>query len=567
MSLVVIENEIRRFLSDATPSVLCIKGGWGVGKTHCWRKVLDEARKSDAIALNKYSYVSLFGLSSLDNLRYMLFENTVIGRNIGKNPDEKTFGELIRDSNVARKLKSVADLMGAFFNRQGVVDVIARSAFFAVREHLICLDDLERAGSGLGAREVLGLVSQLKEERKCKIVLLLNDEKHNDKVEFERQIEKVADTILGFELTPEEASAIALDRGGRATCFIHPRLVELGITNIRVIKKIESLANRLIDILPTTDAAIVSDAVATLVLASWAVQQPCSAPSLDFLRSYSNISFSVRASNGGLDPEVARYREILVKYNFYGANDLDHIIINGVQAGHFSENAIRDAADLVIKEFKKNSRDNDFYRAWDELYHGSLAVDDDEFLDALWRSAIKDAAVITPLNINSAIRILRDAGRENQADEVIAAYIAARTEERIEFFDISNHHFSADDQVDEGLCKAFSERRAAYVDRRAPLDALRDIAAKGRWDNLDVVLMGKQSADDFERLFESLTGDEVRVSIKMVYEMGRGHYADSKKIRAASLEALRRIAGKSPLRARKIRGWGISLEPSPDDVH
>jgi hypothetical protein len=40
VSLVVVEQEIRRFLSDPAPEVLCIKGKWGVGKTFGWRAFL-----------------------------------------------------------------------------------------------------------------------------------------------------------------------------------------------------------------------------------------------------------------------------------------------------------------------------------------------------------------------------------------------------------------------------------------------------------------------------------------------------------------------------------------------
>ncbi len=44
---------------------------------------------------------------------------------------------------------------------------------------------------------------------KCNIVLLLNDKEHDETDEFERQLEKVADVTLAFDLTPQEAAAIA----------------------------------------------------------------------------------------------------------------------------------------------------------------------------------------------------------------------------------------------------------------------------------------------------------------------------------------------------------------------
>jgi hypothetical protein len=71
VSIALIESEIQRFLSAAEPEVLCISGHWGVGKTFAWNRFLSDAKAKQKIALKRYSYVSLFGVNSLDerNLR------------------------------------------------------------------------------------------------------------------------------------------------------------------------------------------------------------------------------------------------------------------------------------------------------------------------------------------------------------------------------------------------------------------------------------------------------------------------------------------------------------------
>jgi Cdc6-like AAA superfamily ATPase len=75
MSVKVIHEEINRFLKSSDPEVLCIKGRWGVGKTFAWTRFIHEA--IEISVLRDYSYVSLFGLNSLEDLRYSIFENTV----------------------------------------------------------------------------------------------------------------------------------------------------------------------------------------------------------------------------------------------------------------------------------------------------------------------------------------------------------------------------------------------------------------------------------------------------------------------------------------------------------
>lgn len=561
MTLKLIEAEIRRFLSSSDPEVLCIKGKWGVGKTFGWKKFLNEAKqKPGGVALKRYSYVSLFGLNSLEDLRFSVFESTVSGERIGTSPDEASFSQLVdKSGDLTRKMKPAIEAISAFFNRKGVADVLFKSAFLTVQNQIVCLDDLERAGGGLNTRDVLGLASFLKEERKCKIVLLLNDKEHDEKDEFERQLEKVADVTLVFDLTPEEAVGIALVGNGRVATLLRARIVELGVTNIRVIKKIERLADRLVKLLDGLDEGLVDQAVSTLALASWSVQQPSEAPPIEFLRSYNRIAIAMRGGREEVDTATAKHRKLIEGYPYRGADALDHLVIDGAVVGFFQDKALREVAEEVQRERRLRSRDSAFAKAWDELYHGSLATEDDVFLDAIHQSAIDEAAVISPLNINSAIRMLREYGRADQADEVIAAYVIAHQSDGVDFFEIRHHHFTTEDKLDPGLKEAFAARRRAFIDARNPLDVLNTVGARRTWSDADVSLFGKQTTDNFEQMFETITGENIKPAIQMVLAIGNGHYAEAPGIRTAAKEALRRIAAKSPLRARKVEGLGVDL--------
>ncbi len=70
-----VKNEIERFLKSSDPEVLCITGEWGVGKTYTWQTILDRLRARREIGLSRYSYVSLFGVASLEALKLSIFEN------------------------------------------------------------------------------------------------------------------------------------------------------------------------------------------------------------------------------------------------------------------------------------------------------------------------------------------------------------------------------------------------------------------------------------------------------------------------------------------------------------
>src|SRR3712207_2036559 len=74
----LVNSEVVKFLKSQAPEVLCIRGKWGVGKTYTWTTRLEEVQTSGKIALQRYSYVSLFGINSLDELKFSIFENVVI---------------------------------------------------------------------------------------------------------------------------------------------------------------------------------------------------------------------------------------------------------------------------------------------------------------------------------------------------------------------------------------------------------------------------------------------------------------------------------------------------------
>src|SRR6266568_459772 len=90
MSIQLIQSEIRRFLSTTEPEVICISGHWGVGKTFAWTRFLKDAQSQNEIALKRYSYVSLFGVNSLDEFKYSVFENSIQTCEIGSEPSLET---------------------------------------------------------------------------------------------------------------------------------------------------------------------------------------------------------------------------------------------------------------------------------------------------------------------------------------------------------------------------------------------------------------------------------------------------------------------------------------------
>lgn len=115
MSTAIVRAEIERFIQSPTPEVLCISGQWGVGKTYSWQTFLNEAEEAGRVGVRQYAYVSLFGLTSLSELRNAIVENTV---NMAASfvPSASSLHEIMRKGEAyARKSRPALEIAAGFF--------------------------------------------------------------------------------------------------------------------------------------------------------------------------------------------------------------------------------------------------------------------------------------------------------------------------------------------------------------------------------------------------------------------------------------------------------------------
>ena len=207
MSLQVIQQHILEFLNSSEPEVLAISGAWGVGKTFAWNQELVNCRNDKTLAFGKYSYVSLFGVNSLEVLKATLFENLIDSSLIGSDPSLKSLKDNTVSMSKSLGQKSIKQIKNLPFlkNASSVLDAMS---YMYVSNSLICIDDLERKGNALSSKDILGIVSQLKEQKKCKIVLLLNEASISDSTDYKEFKEKVIDKEITFNPTPSECIVV-----------------------------------------------------------------------------------------------------------------------------------------------------------------------------------------------------------------------------------------------------------------------------------------------------------------------------------------------------------------------
>ena len=175
--------------SKDTDYAIMIDGEWGAGKSWYWDNVLTEQIKKiptkdnteEKPSMYKVAKISLFGISSVDDLRIKIFEES-----------NSFFAN--------KKVKNGARLTGLFVNKVASMfnvcetnskDISNLLEVFSVNldHYVLCFDDLERIKTEL-LREVLGYINTLVEHDKVKVVFICNENELKD-VDYHKYKEKI----------------------------------------------------------------------------------------------------------------------------------------------------------------------------------------------------------------------------------------------------------------------------------------------------------------------------------------------------------------------------------------
>jgi hypothetical protein len=557
MSIKEIRTQIDKFLISDTPEVIAIKGVWGVGKTYSWNKFLNEAKENNKISLDKYSYVSLFGINSLEAFKNAIFENLVSKEMIGVEASIATFSENAFGLIEKMGRKPILDIFRGTPILKGFTPTIESLAFLYLNNSLICIDDLERKGESLKIKDVLGLISLLKEQKKCKIVLLLNDgeEGLGDYIKYR---EKVIDTELMFAPTATECASIAYEDGG----YVYETLIELtkklNIKNIRVLKKIERLINLAMPYLEGYEQEITYQFIHSLTLFSFCYYgESVGAPTLDFV---TNLGYTFWGIGDDKDEsvEIKRWKTILGEYGYQHTDELDLVLAEAVRTGYFVEDTLKQEATKKNDQIIASKSEGSFSDAWCS-YHDSFADNKEEVINTLYESFKLNAKNITPLNLNGTVTLFRELGETEKASELIDFYITLRGEEK-QLFNVEENNFFGDIR-DEEIIKKFKEKYSNTVSTESVEQVLERIASKDGWNQKDEVILANTTADEYYRLFKSKTGPQLSSYIHKCLQFGQFANSDEQQMQIANRakEALLKIANESEINRLRVKKYGVQV--------
>ena len=497
MSIELVKEQILRFLSTETPEVLAIKGDWGVGKTYSWEMYIKEFKNE--CALKSYSYVSLFGIDSINELKQTTFLNTIDTKRIGKAPNIKGYSKKIADLVKDTKIPYVSKYVG------GIGSLINSVSQLAMNNTIICFDDLERHSKGINIKDFMGLVSFFKEQKNCKVVLLLNEEVGDETFEdYRKYKEKIVDRQLHFEPTAEQCFDIMFTDDCDFKDYLRDCSVGLNITNKRVIKKIVEHTKEFLGLVDGFDESIKKQVIHSTIVLSWCYY--CHGADKERIPEFSFITRSgIRKEDeaSGWTKEItARWNLTLDRYGYQHTDEIDLAVARGIEQGFLDREKLSLLCTHKQKEIEIQNSSVKFNDAWN-LFHYSFDANEEDISFAFEEGMREIAAVTSTSQYSSGLNVLRVIGKNDKADELIEFFIDSRRHNP-DIFDVDNvFTFKIND-------KRFVERlRKVYLELKLEPtveDILKLRRGANSYNSSEVEILARLETQEIFDLFMSFKG-------------------------------------------------------------
>jgi hypothetical protein len=430
--------------------------------------------------------------------------------------------------------------------------------FSLVQNQIVCIDDLDRRSNTLDLRDILGLISFLREQRGCKVALILNAEQlGTGKDEFDALLEKVIETKVVLAPMAAETAAIALPAQDAVSIALRTHCETLGIRNIRVIKQIEHLARRVQEHLADFPQPIRDQAIHSQALFGWSKYDRENAPPLEFLRTSSlERHLNRRDTNAPPSQEEARWDSLLEKYKYGRTDDFDFALMKYADTMIFDEDEIKAEALAAQERERLGALHGTFEGAW-RAFHDSFDNDEENVVREIVEGTKKAHEVVSLSNLNEAVLLLKQLGREADAMDVLQFFAENRNDP--EYWNTQHDPF-ARGSFDPDLASVIERKKAVPPKEFDVAAAL--ISAGKNYDADTIAKLVTVPVEMYRDLISTARGDHLRSLVLSALEFRRIANASEDMRRVITLmeEALRMIGRKSPLNALRLKKYGISVE-------
>lgn len=560
----LIDQVLADFVASEIPGAIVLQGKWGVGKTFLWRyKVLPLVFSRPE--KKRYSYVSLFGIGALTELKTALAVATEESDQQTEH-NEKWFRRARRKLNLAQPM--TADIV-SFVPKIGgdLARFVEKFGYFMIRDRIICFDDIERRGDGFPLKDFLGLVSYLVEQRSCRIVVILNTgELGEHQPIWDRMREKVFDGELTYTPSIRETIDLGLSDSVSEPWAetLRQSLIKLSVSNIRLMRRTVGFMKRVLEVRGAAElrpGTIEHFAKALAILVYSVHGQGEGAPPINHVMNpHLLTALGSSASNRTeLSAEEISWRNIVQGYGLYLHTPLDKALLAMVQAGYPDPAMLIEAIEDVEQNASRYEAIEAFHGAWD-LYHNTLAENGTEIVAAFERTWPQASASEHAQNLQAMVRILRLLDRADLATRFINQWVEERWgKRRVELSPSELHLFR---QVeDEEILNAVEQAKQRPIDLMPLQAAFDEIRSSDGYPVQAIASLAAATDAEIQLVIDNNPGEDLSRILKKILELPHNPHHPEWAIAATKMESIcRRIAARSPLNADRIKNWS-GLEP------
>lgn len=397
-----IEDKFIDLLRKESAICMVLNGKWGVGKTYFWQKFAERNSKK----LNKkFAYISLFGKDDIKQIKQeIILQAYRISRTISeisKNAKKLRFDKILDE--VTPKLGSAIIECISFFEKKDFENIV------------ICFDDFERLSNKLSLKDIFGLISEIKEQKNCHIVMIFNAGELILDNDTKKQKDKIIDYEFEYNPSIEDSYKILYEELKFFKSYPLEYFKHHNINNIRIMRRVVAALNDFgflekdLKDFKYTEQILVKDIMEIATINALKLN-------IDFkeLNKYSFKYFSNNLKDNEKNKEfdeVIEYAQI----NYLEPSDIREEIISYITKSITDDEKIRDVVNII--KFKE-----DKLKKLDGYMHGlqyDFKLDDGEYCNKIRDFLADNIDMVCVLGVGNFIFYIEFIKERNptQADE------------------------------------------------------------------------------------------------------------------------------------------------------
>jgi hypothetical protein len=546
------ETELEQFLGDPKQKVLALQGPWGIGKTFFWKDFIQ--RKLAIVKERAYSYVSLFGASSVDQAKNMI----VAGAGT---TGAKKYSPVLTVSQQVQKLKRFikdVEVPVPYGKQAGALlsNILSNVQESLIRDCLICFDDLERKSNAVPMSEIMGLISTLKEHRDCRIVVIYNQDQfaEEDRKDYDRFREKVVDRWLSY--APALRSNLSLIFSAEEIGAFESIFRDLPLNNIRVMQQakwaLEYFEPHLSSYYPNLQSSFRSQVVKIACLYHGFSEMG----EIEKVAGHSWILEAIDSTT-----ERLPYVEILRRIEF-SSEPYDNEIIFFLKNGYCDVERLTSVLQGLNDQYEDQEAAAEARAIWD-LIRDNFQADVDKVISEAKRVLDRRCTSIALDFLKETVALLKMVDTSTDWDfyvkKAVLNWVRKADEESLSRLE----RVGSSPEIGAAVAK----RRRELVEKLKIGDLLEAVAGSDSWNPKDYSRLNQFSSDEFLKFFRETDKNNLLRLLRTLDErLARETSPDAVSLRSKVGGALTTIASESKLnsfRVEKVLGQTSSAEQTP----